>query len=189
MDFRESNKLLLIPVTLKAKMSLKVKCFATVIEAGSHPESFTSDSAEDDGHIEIHSTLYELVPRDFISLIFHQEKEVLSYTTAVTLGEDSEKKLLFLSKPIFTKYASKEKDKYPIPLINQPISLKKNESANFISSRFWAYKNYFFITNRHYSKAELGKVKMKIHYIVKQFDDELDFIADELKGIGIKYEN
>lgn len=170
-------------------MSLKVKCFATVIEAGIHPDSITSDSAKNDGHIEIHSTLYELFPKDFISIIFHQEKESLSYTTAVTLGEDSEKKQLFLSNPIFTKYAAQEKDKYPIPLTHQPISPKKNANDKFVSSRFWAYKNYFFITNRHYSKAELNQVKLRIHYEVKQFDDELNFIAEELKSIGINYEN
>ena len=170
-------------------MSLKVKCFATVIEAGSHPESLISNRAKHDGHIEIHSSLYELFPTDFISAIFNHEKEELSYTTAVTVGKENEKKQLFLSNPIFTKYAAKEKDNYPIPLTNQPLSPKRDESAKFISSRFWAYKNYFFITNRHYSKAELGNVKMMIHYQVKKFNDELTFIAEELKSVGINYDN
>ena len=164
-------------------MSLSVKCFATVIESGSHPQS-NNTGIGDDGHIEIHSTPYELYPKDFISVI-NQKKEVLSYTFAVSIGEDGEKTVLFVSEPIFTKYAGEEKNKYPIPLTNQPISTKKNEIAKFISSRFWAYKNYFFVTNRHYSLAEINVVKIKIQYEVKKFDDETNLIVEELRRIGI----
>lgn len=170
-------------------MSLEVKCFATVIEAGSHPDSMPFDSKKNDGHIEIHSTLYELFPRDFISIIFHQEKESLSYTTAVMAGEDSDKKMLVLSNPIFTTYAAQAKNEYPVPLTNQPTSSKNNSLDKFVSSRFWAYKNYFFVTNRHYSKAELNQVKLRIHYEVKKFDDELNLMAEELRSIGINSKN
>ncbi len=170
-------------------MSLKVKCFATVIESGSHPSSSTSDHSETDGHIEIHSTPYELFPKDFINVVFYLGKDVLSYTVTVTAGEDNDRGLLIASQPIFTKFASKEKDKFPIPLINQPLSPSKNEKSEFISSRFWIYKNYFFVTNRHYSKSELHEVKMKIHYTVKKFSDELNMISEELNSIGVSYKN
>ena len=170
-------------------MSLNVKCFATVIESGSHPSSFVSDGSEADGHIEIHSRPYELFPKDFIKAVFYLGKDVLSYTGTVTIGEDNERELLIASQPIFTKFASKEKDMCPIPLTNQPLSPSKNENPEFISSRFWVYKNYFFVTNRHYSKSELHEVKMKIHYTEKKFSDELNMISEELKSIGVSYKN
>jgi hypothetical protein len=170
-------------------MSLNLKCFATVIETGSHPLSFESDGSEADGHIEIHSTPYELLPADFIRAVFYLGKDVVSYTGTVTIGEDNGRELLIASEPIFTKFASKEKEKYPIPLFNQPISLSKNENSKFTSSRFWVYKNYFFVTNRHYSESELHEVKMKIHYIVKKFNDELNVISEELKSIGVSYKD
>jgi len=170
-------------------MSLNVKCFATVIEPGSHPYSTTSDRSETDGHIEIHSAPYELFPKDFLKTVLYLGKDVLSYTGTVTIGEDNDRELLIASQPIFTKFASKEKDKCPIPLSNQPISPSKNEMSEFISSRFWVYKKYFFVTNRHYSKSEIHEVKTKIHYIVKKFSDELHVISEELKGIGVNYKN
>jgi hypothetical protein len=45
------------------------------------------------------------------------------------------------------------------------------------------------VTNRNYSKSEECEVKMKIHFIVKKFDDELNIISEELKAIGVRYEN
>jgi hypothetical protein len=90
-------------------MSLKVKCFATVIESGSHPQSH-SPGLGDDGHIEIHSNLYELYRKDFISVI-NQGKDVLSYTFEILMEDDSEKIFLITSQPIFTKYASVKKQR------------------------------------------------------------------------------
>ena len=170
-------------------MSLKVKCFATVIESGSRPVSFKFDSTETDGHIEIHSTPYELFPKDFWEIILHLEKDVTSYSAAIMIGDDNPREIFLTCSRIFTKYAFEEKSNQPVPIINQPISFYKNENLNFVSSRFWAYKNYFFVTNRHYSKSEIHKVKMKIHYIVKKFDDELNLIDEELKSIGVNYKN
>lgn len=170
-------------------MSLKVKCFATVIESGSHPGISAQEEFESDGHIEIHSTLYELFPKDFLAIIFNIEKDVLRYSATVMIGEEDSREILWTSSPIFTNYASKEKNNCPVPLLNQPISQTENEQSGFKSTRFWAFKNYFFVTNRHYSKSELYEVKMKIHHLVKKFDDELEMISMELKSIGVNYKN
>ena len=51
-----------------------------------------------------------------------------------------------------------------------------------------AFKNYFFVTNRDYSENEINELKMKIHYIVKKFNDELISIANELNEIGVNYQ-
>jgi hypothetical protein len=43
------------------------------------------------------------------------------------IGEENSREILWTSSPIFTNYASKEKNNYPVPLINQPISQTENE--------------------------------------------------------------
>ena len=172
-------------------MSLKVKCFATIVDSEPPPLTTTNNEigTQSDGHLEIHSTLYELSQKDFVKVIYNIEKDIGVYTISMQIGEDENTRevKVFLS-PIFTKYAFKELNKKPIPIINQPITSSKNEKPQFESSRFWIFKKYVFVTNRHYSSSELRELKMKIHYIVKKYDDETKIIEDELRGIVINYE-
>lgn len=167
-------------------MSLQIKCFATVISAEGSDYLLPTDE-KSDGHLEIHSTLYDLSSKDFFAIIFNLKKEVANYSAFIKIGDPVEREIICFSSPIFTSYAFDEKNNTPIPIINQPISKTKSENSDFKSSRFWAYKKYFFVTNRNYSENELSEVRMKIHYIVKKFDDELNSIANELKLNGIHY--
>lgn len=167
-------------------MSLKVKCFATIVDSKAFPLRATWDetTTQSDGHLEIHSTLYDLFPKDFL---WNVNKDIGIYTINMKIGDDENKKIQCFSSPIFTTYAFKELNERPLPIINQPVSASENEKPDFESSRFWAFKKYFFVTNRHYSSNELRELKMKIHYIVKKYDDELKMIDDELRSIGITY--
>jgi hypothetical protein len=158
-------------------MSLKLKCFATVIQDSTN---------ETEGNIEIHSTLHNLTVQDFANAIVALEKEYGTYSINITIGEKESKREIPLPiAPIFTKYAYEIKNRHPIPLINQPISSTKNEKSHFTSSRFWAFQKYFFVTNRNYSIDEIPEVKLKILFIVKNFENELMHISEELKNIGL----
>jgi len=148
------------------EMSLKVKCFATVIASAGLSSALPSDDVQVDGHIEIHSNLFELSNADFLKIIFNEQKEVAIYTFKTTIGEEG-REIFIASSPIFTKYSFQQLNESPVPIINQLISAKKYENPKFQSSRFWAFKNYFFVTNRDYSENEINELKMKIHYIVK----------------------
>lgn len=165
-------------------MSLKVKCFATIVQDLNNEFTYPPD-----GHIEIHSSFYYLTEKDFLTTLTNfEKKDEGSFSFDIRIGEGStERSIQLETTKIFTKYAYKNIDKNPIPLINQPINSKQDEKSDFISSRYWIFQKYFFVTNRNYSKSELREVKMKIHYIVKQFEDEVKMISEELNVIGIKY--
>ena len=163
-------------------MSLIVKCFATAIKD-------SKDSKYNEGFVVFHSTMYDLNTKDFVTILNNSTaKESGFYSLYIVIGAGPDARGLTLDTPaIFTKYSYNEINKRPIPIINQPISLKKNEQQFFIVSRFWIFRNYFFVTNRNYSSSEEREVKMKIHYLVKKFDDELSMIGAELKSIGVSY--
>jgi hypothetical protein len=165
-------------------MSLKIKCFATIVQDIKNESTYPPD-----GHIEIHSSLYNLTEKDFLTILTNfEKKDEGSFSFDIFIGEGPTARLIQLhTTEIFTKYAYKNIDKNPIPLINQPINSKQDEKSDFISSRYWVFQKYFFVTNRNYSKSELREVKMKIHYIVKQFEDEVKMISEELNVIGVKY--
>lgn len=158
-------------------MSLEVKCFATAIQESAKKSIL---------NIEIHSNLYNLTSKDFANLVCSLEKESGSYSINIMIGEgDSAREFPLQVSPIFTKFADKVKDKTPVPLINQPISIERNEDDEFRCSRFWAFRNYFFVTNRKYSENEISEIKMKIHFIVHKFKGELASISNELRGADL----
>ncbi len=170
-------------------MSLEVKCFATILEGYGNPSSspLVGDQAFD-GHIEIHSDMYNLVPKDFASIIFNIGKDAGIYTMNLKIGEGTEsREISAASLPVFTRQSFEELNSKPVPLLNQTENISKEKDSRFISSRFWAFKKYFFVTNRSYSSNELSEIKMKIHYVVKKFEDEVIAIGEELRGCGIKY--
>jgi hypothetical protein len=164
-------------------MSLSVRCFATIIDCSNYQRSLLSkDEANVDGHIEIHSDLYEININDFIAFVNTSDREVGRYSINVKIGEGKAVRMIYLSSScLFTNYAFEQIGDNPIPMLNQPISTDGSEKSDFISSRFWAYQKYFFVTNREYSFDELREVKIRIKYIVKKFNDEVSKIERELK--------
>lgn len=164
-------------------MSLSVRCFATIIECSNYQRSLLSkDDNNVDGHIEIHSDLYEIEMDDFITFLNTSSKDVGRYSINVKIGEAKAAGMIYLSSPaLFTNYAFEQLDANPVPMLNQPISAHGSERPDFVSSRFWAYKKYFFVTNREYSSDEFNEVKIRVKYIVKKFNDEFLKIKRELK--------
>ena len=165
-------------------MSLSVRCFATIIDCSNYQRSLLpKDEANVDGHIEIHSDLYEININDFIAFVNTSDREVGRYSINVKIGEGKAVRTIYLSSScLFTNYAFEQVGNNPIPMLNQPISADKSEKSDFISSRFWAYRRYFFVTNREYSFDEVREVKIRIQYIVKKFNDDFLKIERELKG-------
>lgn len=158
-------------------MSLKVKCFATAIQESIKKSVY---------NIEIHSNLFNLAPVDFASLVCGLEKESGSYSINIMIGEnESSREVPLEVSPIFTKFAYKIKDTTPVPLINQPLSIAKNEYDEFRCSRFWAFDKYFFVINRKYSENEILEIKMRIHFIVRKFKSEMLLISSELEDIDL----
>lgn len=154
-------------------MSLKIKCFATVIQ-DSH--------LENDGLIEVHSRLYMLSVSDFAECLGDLHKESGVYSINIIIGDkNSERNYLWKTDPILTKYSYEIKETTPVPLANQPISPTVNEVKEFRSSRFWIFQKYFFVTNRSYSEDEASEVKIKICYVVNNFKNKLVKISNALK--------
>jgi hypothetical protein len=120
-------------------MSLKVKCFATVIQDMSHHVR-----GDEDGLIEIHSTLYNLMEKDFAILISNFEKKEFGfYLLDTTIGEGETMREISLCIPVFTEYAYKNIYSSPVPLVNQPISPKRTKNLNLFLHDFGFIKNIF----------------------------------------------
>jgi hypothetical protein len=152
-------------------MSLQVKIFATIV----------------DRRINFHGSMYELKPGDFARLIECKDNKENVQMIPVEVGEGTYSKTVYVEISLFTRYAHNRMVELPIPLINQPVSKEANESSEFHSSRFWAFKRYLFVTNRNYQATEEVEVKMRIHHLLLRNGDELQNIYHELKRAGIDY--
>jgi hypothetical protein len=139
-------------------MSLKTKCFATLIGS----------------EVFIHERMFELETHDFFQK-FTYDRDQDVFSIAVEIGEGSARRSVFIDLPkMLTDYSSKRRWHEPIPLERQMVAKNRFETEEFKYSRFWLFHRYFFLTNRPYESGEENEVKMHIILTVRSFLNSID---------------
>lgn len=145
-------------------MSLKINLFATLV----------------DNVVCIHDSMFDLYQSDFAALVLNECKDPKSNKQFIPVAVGQ--RTTNMETSIFTSYAYKQLDSQPIPLLNQPLSKQKKEKDKFSHSRYWAFKRYFFVTNRPYQLEEEDELRVRILYFVLKNEEEFKKIQSELKS-------
>lgn len=120
-------------------MSLKTKCFATII----------------DEKIFIHDSMFELSNIDFFAVSNSKKRQQGLFSIDTTLGEGAAERTVTIELALLTDFSfEKWKSMIPIPLARQLIKQDTYEVDNFCCSRYWVCGRYFFVTNRPYEEYE-----------------------------------
>jgi hypothetical protein len=120
-------------------MSLKTKCFATIV----------------DEKIFIHDSMFELSNIDFFAVSDSKKRQQGLVSIDTTLGEGPAERRATFELALLTDFSfEKWKSMIPIPLARQLIKQDNYEVDEFICSRYWLCGRYFFVTNRPYEEYE-----------------------------------
>jgi hypothetical protein len=133
-------------------MSLKIKCFATLVSE----KILINDSIIVSEKIFIHDSMFELSSSDFFAACNNTKRQQGRFSIDVVLGEEPTKRKLPLDLDgILTDFCFEQwKSLIPIPLARQLIKQDTYEVDEFICSRYWLRGRYFFVTNRPYEQYE-----------------------------------
>jgi hypothetical protein len=131
-------------------MSLKIKCFATIVGE----------------KIFIHDSMFELSNADFFVAFDNTKRQQGLFSIDIMIGEEElQRPVAFPLDALLTDFSFEQwKSMTPIPLARQLIKQGAYEIDEFICSRYWLCGRYFFVTNRPYEQYE----ECLVNYQVKE---------------------